>query len=156
MKSYYKTVKIPVRVRYRIQVEEETRRTIFQKAWKIDRGFGRMLRGVSIGGFALLVVLGSPGLAILTAAFEAHVINVTARICTTSETRSKGFWKTHPAAYALLLPQDLGPDTISTAEEARAIFANAHASGMENMLKAQLLAMKFNMVQFGIGGYLVE
>ncbi|MDP2910503.1 MAG: sortase [bacterium] len=75
--------------------------------------------------------------------------------CFYGETRSMGFWKNHPENY--VLPQSLGcSETIDTPEKAIAIFENASAEEMSNMLKAQLLAMKFNIAYFGIGEYIAE
>ncbi|MBU1993056.1 lamin tail domain-containing protein [Patescibacteria group bacterium] len=95
----------------------------------------------------------------LLAAYEAHIINVTARICNYSETRTMGFWKNHPNVYFPLLPQHLGApggdEIIDTIEKVNEVFAEYNLT-MRNKLKGQLLAMKFNIAYFGIGGYAVE
>ena len=91
----------------------------------------------------------------LLSAFEAHVVNVTAKICNPSEIKSAGFWKNHGNLY--ILPQTLGNETVSTALQAKNIFkAGESHSLMGEKLKAQLLAMKFNIAYFGIGDYVVE
>jgi len=59
----YKKTKIPVRI-------------IMRK----DRKFRPMARSVFCVGLAFSIVLGSPGFAVLVSAFEAHVVNVTAKI----------------------------------------------------------------------------
>ena len=89
-------------------------------------------------------------------AFEAHIISVTARICNYSQTRTMGYWKNHEIVYLPHLPQTLGNDNISNISEATAVFDAANVEEMKNMLKAQLLAMKFNIAHFGIGEYVVE
>lgn len=79
-------------------------------------------------------------------AFEAHVVNVTAKIerrpCVFFETRSYGFWKTHPEVR--IYPQTLGGVGISTNEDADAVFSLPD-NLMVNKLKKQLLALKFNV-----------
>ncbi len=89
-------------------------------------------------------------------AYEGHIINVTAHICQPAQTRTIGFWKTHPELYEHYLPQTLGNDSIDTIEEADNVFTDAKAKFMDRMLRAQLLAMKFNIAHFGIGYYEVE
>ena len=92
----------------------------------------------------------------LLSAFEAHIINVTAKICTYSETRTMGYWKNHPEVRFPHLSLYLGDELIDTQEKVDEIFDNANAKEMVDMLKGQLLAMKFNIAHFGIGGYFVE
>jgi len=92
----------------------------------------------------------------LASAYERHVINVTAHICNYSETRSMGFWKNHSSLYQHYLPQTIGGEEISTIFEAEAIFNNTNANEMKTKLRAQLLATKFNISHFFIGGYSVE
>ena len=86
------------------------------------------------------------------AAFEAHVVNVTATIerrpCVTFEVRSKGFWSTHSEFWTL--PQTLGNEVIQTPQEAQAIF-NLSNSSQANKLKKQLLTLKFNIAYFNNG-----
>lgn len=83
---------------------------------------------------------------------EAHIVNVTAEICNISEIRSMGYWKNHPEVYGHYLPQSLGNESVDTAKEADEVF-KAVNNVMKNKLKKQLLAMKFNIANFGIGGY---
>lgn len=92
----------------------------------------------------------------ILSAFEAQIVNVTAHICSFSETKTMGFWKNHPEIYAGLLPQCLGSELIDTSQKAEDVFKNAKAKDMKNMLTAQLLAMKFNITYFKIGDYFVE
>jgi len=71
--------------------------------------------------------------------------------CIYRYTKTIGYWKNHPENY--ILPQNLGCETITTSEQAIEIFENANADDIVDMLKAQLLAMKFNVSYFGIGQY---
>lgn len=105
---------------------------------------------------AFFVFLAMPSFAVFISAFEAHVINVTATICNQSETHTIGFWKNHPQLYVPLLPIQLGNQNIYTQAEVKEVFYNANANDMANQLKAQLLAMKFNVLYFGIGEFFVE
>ena len=95
----------------------------------------------------------------LFSAYEAHVINVTAHICNYSETRTMGYWKTHPSVYLPLLSQWLGApggdDEIKNKPDVDEVFDDYNLS-MRNKLRGQLLAMKFNIAHFGIGGYIPE
>lgn len=93
--------------------------------------------------------------AIPLSAFEAHIINVTAKICDYSKTYTMGYWKNHPEIYAQYLPQTLGDEVINILAEANQVFLDYNLS-MRNKLRGQLLAMKFNIAAFGIGGYYVE
>ena len=96
---------------------------------------------------------------ILLSAYEAHVINVTARICSYAETRTIGFWKTHLDVILEeeLLPQDMGhspEDEKILVPRFQEIFENANADVMVDMLRAQLLGMKFNVDYFpGTGNF---
>lgn len=78
-------------------------------------------------------------------------------VCCQSETRTIGYWKNHSSAYLPHLPQFLGdyPTDQMVADEQNIndIF-DASDSSMRNKLKKQLLAMKFNIAHFGIGGYI--
>lgn len=105
--------------------------------------------------FATIVLIVLTSQPALLNAFEAHVINVTADICNSSEIWSMGYWKNHPNIYAHYLPQNLGDEIIDTTEKVEDIF-DADDSVMRNKLKKQLLAMKFNIAHFGIGDYFVE
>jgi len=143
--NYYKEVKIPVRIimtqgtkgRISGQIPEETNLG----------GFNYFLK--KAGNLALIIALISSQVYLLSA-FEAHIINVTARICDFSETRTMGFWKNHPEVYENCLSQYLGGEPVSTEEDVEQVFDNANAKEMRDMLKAQLLAMKFNIACFGI------
>lgn len=90
--------------------------------------------------------------------------NVKATICYDAETRTMGYWKTHPNVYKSYLPQYLGCNTtssecvsgyeeINNKTEVDQIF-DANNSVMRNKLKKQLLAMKFNIAHFKIGDYI--
>lgn len=50
----------------------------------------------------------------------------------------------------------LGNQWINSVEGAEEVFDNANAKEMRNQLMAQLLAMKFNIAYFGIGGYYID
>jgi len=91
----------------------------------------------------------------LFSAFEAHVINVTARICIPLETRTPGYWKTHEEITTQLLPKTLGDEEITTFEQAFDIL-DSDAVDMRDKLKSHLLAMKFNIAYYGVGDYYVE
>ena len=141
--KYYKKVNIPVRIIEKIDKTGYLRKNV-KKAGYL--GLISVLILVQIQGFS---------------AFEAHIINITARICKHSETRTMGYWKNHEEVYLPHLPQYLGNEEIQTiedAEDVNEVFdnANADADVMIDMLKGQLLAMKFNIAHFGIGDYLVE
>jgi hypothetical protein len=118
-------------------------------------------KGVKVLVYFILISIVISNYSMLASAFEAHIINVTARICNLSETRTIGFWKTHETLYfPFLLPIWLGGEYIDADTEGAArvneIFEEANADFMVNMFRAQLLAMKFNIKHFGIGGYFVE
>jgi hypothetical protein len=96
-------------------------------------------------------------------AYEAHIINVTAEICNYSETRTMGYWKNHPESFLQcgIGTVNLGEDTfdLTKPEDVQNllyVFGNVNAQDMVNMLKGQLLAMKFNIACFGIGDYFFE
>ena len=89
---------------------------------------------------------------------------IKAQICYDAETRSMGYWKTHPDAYKSYLSQYLGCNSsssecilgyeeISNQSEVNEIF-NANNSIMRNKLKKQLLAMKFNIAHFKVGEHI--
>lgn len=149
---YYQEIEIPVRV---IRNIEKAR-----KSWIRIPKRARQLIVVSILGVALIF-----SQSYIFSAYEAHVINVTARICKYSETRTMGYWKNHPEVYevANCLPLCLGlnsPDDclgtlVDGQIQADAVFEEANANNMSDMLRGQLLAMKFNICVFGIGGYTV-
>jgi len=150
--KYYKKTKSPVKI---VNILEKAKEKINFS------GFNRFLKIAGQFIFVAFLILGALE---SFSAFEAHVINVTARICSFVETRTIGFWKTHPDVYALLLPQYLGcypedgcyPDDewINGVPVVDDIFKKANADVMADMLRAQLLAMKFNVAYFpGTGNF---
>jgi len=88
----------------------------------------------------------------LFAAFEGHAINVTATICRHSDIRSANYWQGHPALYADLLPVNIGNEVVDSRARVEKIFGDYDKSPIDN-LKSELLAIKFNVAYFGIGGY---
>ena len=76
--------------------------------------------------------------------------------CYYSEIHTIGYWKNHEEVYIPHLPVSLGGEEIATQEQVEEIFKNASADIMKDMLKAQLLAMKFNVIHFGVGGFVYE
>lgn len=90
--------------------------------------------------------------------FEAHVVNVTATVCDYSEIRSKDFWKDYiqNEEFQLFKIQNLGNETIDSAENAVIILQQGNSGLIKNKLKAQLLAMKFNIDYLGVGDFLDE
>ncbi|MBI3589667.1 MAG: hypothetical protein HY093_04650 [Candidatus Liptonbacteria bacterium] len=90
------------------------------------------------------------------AAFEAHIVNVTATIerkpCLTYEIRSMGYWKNHPSQR--IFPQTVGDTTVANNAEADAVF-NLPNNVLANKLKKQLLALKFDIAYFGSGEAIV-
>jgi len=136
-----KEIKIPVRI------------------MKVNKMPKRIIQFISnpflkkIGNFVLIAFIISSQVFLLSA-FEAHVVNVTAHICGFSETRTMGYWKNHPNVYnPNCLPQNLGSELISSVSEVNEVFKAANANIMIDMLKGQLLAMKFNICAFGIDPY---
>ena len=71
--------------------------------------------------------------------------------CIYKYTKTIGYWKNHSENY--VLPQDLSCELVTSSEQAIQIFENANANDMKDMLRAQLLAMKFNVSYFDIGHY---
>ena len=108
-----------------------------------------------------VIVLTALGQASMFAAFESHIINVTAtienRYCADFEARTIGFWKNHEEKFEGFLPIVLGGVYVETVEAALDIFNNNSVAGGDATpaLKAQLLALKFNVLAFGIGDYFV-
>ena len=96
---------------------------------------------------------------------EERISNsIATAICHDFEIRSMGYWMNHSNIYKPYLPQYLGgypsDEIIDTVEKAQQVF-NANpvpppVNIQRIMLKKHLLAMKFNIAHFGIGGYLVE
>src|SRR3989338_4168366 len=96
------------------------------KIRRVYRKQTRNFRKRSIFGFAAIgLVLALASLPLIFA-FEAHVINVTAKIegCDEFEIRSRGYWKNHEEDW--ILPQTVGVILISPPEEAEDML-NAHA-----------------------------
>ena len=104
--------------------------------------------------FGLLITMNLPFLS----AYEAHVINVTAKVCKDmGRTATIGYWKNHPEDYMPHLPMSLGLELITNESEANFIFNYGDdASDMMNKLKGQLLAMKFGVVHYGVSDYFLE
>ena len=154
--QYYQEVEIPIRIIKSTKKALDAIDMLGTASNKIRLGLSkRFLKKAVIFGLILFAFLAQ---AFALSAFEAHVINVTAHICTPLETRTIGFWKNHPEIYVdnNYLPQLLGDDVIDTQEKVDEVFENANADEMRDMLKAQLLAMKFNIAHFGVGNYVVE
>ncbi len=139
MKSCEKKVIIPIRI-LGGKKPQKKKKNILLVGLKLFGSFS----------LALLLIVGQTN---LFYAFEAHVINVTARICDYSQARSMGFWKTHPLAYGPLLPVNAGCQFVWNTEGVIEIFKAANASEMSDMLLAQLLALKFNLSAFNVGSY---
>ena len=145
--SYYQEVKIPIRViLYKRNVKETAQRSFLERVLKIIYCLVLV--------FSLVIAQ-----SLLFSGFEAHIINVTAHICNYSETRTMGYWKNHPNVYLPLLPQFLvapsGNETIDTQQKVNQVFLDYHLS-MRSKLRGQLLAMKFNIANFGFGEYFDE
>ena len=117
-----------------------------------------LLKRACYSGSAVVLICMLALQALPMGAFEAHVINVTAKICRQSETRTMGYWKNHEEVYDPdLLPQTLGGIgsedlSIDNQTEVNKVFDDYNLS-MRNKLRGQLLAMKFNIAEFGIGGF---
>lgn len=138
--KYYKKISIPVRIIKKIDKTGYLRKNAKKAGY--------------LGLLSILILVQIQGLS----AFEAHIINITARICRHSETRTMGYWKNHEEVYLpyiLLSDIYLGNEYI-TEEKVDEVFDNANADVMAFMLRGQLLAMKFNIAHFGIGGYFIE
>ena len=113
-----------------------------------------ILRRIFTFGLIAMVILSQTALVF---GFEAHVVNVTAKICDYSQTRSIDYWKTNPDIYKHFLPQTLGEEVIDTVSEADNILNfSGQTSNMRNKPEAQLLGMKFNIFYYHIGEYFVE
>ena len=77
---------------------------------------------------------------------------LSAGACVEKEVRSKGYWTTHEENW--IFPQTLGNITIENENDASFIF-DLPDDSQENKLKKQLLALKFNIAYFGVGGAVV-
>ena len=104
--------------------------------------------------FSLLLIFAGFGIPI--SAFEAHVVNVIAKIepppCEQQQVGSMGFWQTHEEFW--IFPQTLGTNLVANASDAELVF-DLPNNVMENKLRKQLLALKFNIAYFGVGNALV-
>ena len=150
MQKYYEEKEVPVQVMEKPKTIKKIK--ILSSLKQMMPSFGQLV-------FIIFIAVSQ---VVLFSAFEAHVINVTARICNYVETRTMGFWKTHPNVIeeAKLYPQFLGgcPDVWFYGFPAVfEVFKNADADIMVDMLKGQLLAMKFNVAYFpGTGDFEYE
>ena len=145
-------MKVPVKI-----VKNKER--IFDKNPKETNlgGFNYFLKKA---GYLVLIIALISSQVYLLSAFEAHIINVTARICDLSETRTMGFWRNHCSDSCLehsdiylgipILFPPYGGVAVENCEQAIEIFDDAKAKEMINMLKGQLLAMEMNIACFGI------
>jgi len=140
--SYYQEKKVPVRI-----IKRRRREPINSQG---GTNFGFLKTPLKRAGKIFLILLFLSSQVYLASAFEAHVVNVTAHICGYSETRTMGFWKNHFNAYKNCLPQWLGDEEIGDKQTVTEVFDAANADVMRDMLKGQLLAMKFNICYFGI------
>jgi len=149
--EYYRVVKTPMELDKLIKDEEERDK---KKAF-IKNLFKKF-------GYLLLIPVILAGPVLMLSAYEAHIINITARVCIPLETRTPGYWKTHEEITSQLLPQTLGllqvptcdtSITVSEFEEAFDIL-DSNAKDMKNKLESQLLAMKFNIAYYAIGFYI--
>ena len=129
--KYYKKIEIPIKIIERIKKDSNLREHI--------------KKTVLLSLIGILILSQIP----ILSAFEAHIINVTAKICNYSQTRTMGFWKNHEEVYdPWLLPLYLGDEYINSKVDVDLVFDNANARDMIDMLKGQLLAMKFNIAYF--------
>jgi hypothetical protein len=63
----------------------------------------------------------------------------------TGQRFTPGFWKNHPAVTAALLPQNLGGYTVSTFDQAKAIFDAMSCKDAVNCLAGHLLAAQLDV-----------
>lgn len=98
--------------------------------------------------FLIVVIIATQSLTL--SAFEAHVINVTARVCQLAEVRSMGYWMNHLEYFSDCFPVIVGGEKVDQ-ERAEGIFdAIKGQHDMEDMLRAQTLAMTLNIQCSGI------
>ena len=123
--NYYKTVQVPVRI-----IKNKGGKRKAQKQNKLS-GFGFFQKKIVK---VLLILAFISSQVYLASAFEAHVVNVTARICGYAETRTMGFWKNHYNAYENCLDVTLGdyPEDIvlTNKQEVENIFKLANADAV--------------------------
>src|SRR4030042_4785990 len=138
--KYYQEVKIPIRViKNNKMISDKTKK---EKMGVFKKSFSKKAGGLVLISFIFLSQV------LLLSAFEAHIINVTAHICVPYESRTPGYWKTHPEVYANYLPQILGNELIDTVQKADKVFRDGNARDMRDKLKSHLLAMKFNILHY--------
>jgi len=100
--------------------------------------------------------------------FETFSTEVQAPYCNNYEIRSHGYWKTHPEIYRPHLPQFIGAtitdefgnaagtdEIINTQTQVYDILSY-NGSDMRDILKKQLLAMKFNIFHFYVDSYVPD
>jgi len=75
-------------------------------------------------------------------------------MCFDSEIRSKGYWKNHLNVTQTYLPQMLGNEIVDSTSSAYRILGADYDLSMINKLKGQLLTLKLNIADFGIGDYI--
>jgi len=75
-------------------------------------------------------------------------------MCFDSEIRSKGYWKNHLNVTQTYLPQMLGNEIVDSTSSAYRILGADYNLSMINKLKGQLLTLKLNIADFGIGDYI--
>jgi len=109
---------------------------------------------LTLGKLATIPLIVSAAIPI--SAFEAHVINVTARIenrfCEKLDVRSMGFWKTHKSLW--MFPQIIGDEQIEAPEQAEIIF-DSDNNIMKHKFQKQLLTLAFNISYFKVGNAIV-
>ena len=146
--DYKHEMKVPISIIERTSDKPKIKKSLGSLRFKqLLKNAGRLI--------VILSLISAP--VYLLSAFEAHVINVTAHICSPSETHTMGYWKNHCDAYQqYCLPGFVGdiPEDfiIQNCNHAEIIFDAANADIMDDMLRGQLLAMKFNIGCFEIDG----
>lgn len=113
----------------------------FEAAGEVELGFSYIIRFVLVSKLGLIIVIGM--LVVPLTAFEAHVINVTAKIekrpCFEYEVRSMGYWKTHNENWNL--PVYIGAEHIETQGEAFNVF-NLPNSDVANKLQEAIACVE--------------
>lgn len=115
-------------------------------------GFGRRLfRFLLVSKLGLIVVLLT--LVVPFSAFEAHVVNVTAKIerepCREFHLENRWFWHMHSDLW--ILPQTLGNEEVIFPADAEAILDPHNYTTPLTRLRAELLVLKFNIAHTGAG-----
>jgi hypothetical protein len=102
--SSEKKVIVPVRIKKSIRTRQVGKRTARAKRLQVQTpeiggfAYARLFKGAMIGGLVLVVMLATSGLTILASAFEASVVNVTAKIerpPSQCGALSIGYWGNH-------------------------------------------------------------